>query len=252
VSDLHLLRRIAAGDGEALGLLYQRWKERIHRSASRILHHYPDKADDAVSEAVVIIHDDARAGKLPEADEAVPRWIGARAVIAARRQFDRKHHRSGVPVDRVARATEPAAMEDPEAEAALEGRRSALRGAMRRLPPLVREAVILHYVEGQSYREIARIQGGQPAGACSRVRAGVFRLVADTHAGGRTTASAGKTLSLSREERAHVLDLAAGIQARNPGIGLQPLIMEVCRRTGILIGPRSRLAKLLGHSPRRT
>jgi RNA polymerase sigma-70 factor, ECF subfamily len=251
-SDLHLLRRIAAGDSDALGLLYQRWKERIRGSASRVLRHYPDKVDDAVSEAVVLIHGDARAGKLPEEDEAVPKWIRTRAKIAAHRQIDRKHDRGGVPVDRVARATEPATMEDPQAEAALDGRRSTLRRAMRKLPPLVREAVNLRYVEGRSYREIARIQGGEPAGACSRVRAGVFRLVADTHARKQTTASAGKTLSLTRAERARVMDLAASIQARNPAIGLESLIMEVCRRTGILIGPQSRLVKLLGHSPRRS
>jgi|GEM_PF-1294504 len=248
--DLDLLHRVAAGDDDALGLLFRRWRHRVHQCAVAKLWNDVDLADDAVTETFLAIRRHAREGRLPDDEDAVGRWILGRARFAALRQIDRTRGRRVGLTDQISHRG-PGPVEDAGTEAVLERCRTALRRELRKLPPRVREAVVLHF-EGRSYREIASVQGGEPSGACSRVRAGILRLVAATHARKRTSRAAGKTLSLSVEERAHIQDLAAGIQARNPGIGLEPLIMEVCRRTGILIGPQSRLVKLLGRSPRRS
>ncbi len=65
---------------------------------------------------------------------------------------------------------------DPPESSAKEVTGEALRGALRRLPERYRTAIYLHYYEGLSTEEIARILGEKPTTIRTRLRRGREKL----------------------------------------------------------------------------
>lgn len=65
---------------------------------------------------------------------------------------------------------------DPPEGSAKEAAGEALRGALRRLPERYRTAIYLHYYEGLSTEEIARILGEKPTTIRTRLRRGREKL----------------------------------------------------------------------------
>jgi RNA polymerase sigma-70 factor (ECF subfamily) len=150
--------------------------DQLSRLAEAVRNGHPERMDDLLSESAGIAHALARArlGDSLAAEEAVAdalvrvvrgirkledgkayvRWL---AQIATRCAADAGRRRA----DAVAPAPEEPAdpSGDPADAARTNERAAAIRRAVRDLPPRLRAPVLLHFVEGMSYRDVAEALG---------------------------------------------------------------------------------------------
>jgi len=142
-SDPDLLEAIAGGDERAFGELVARYQGRFYGVARRMLRSDAD-AEDAVQLAFLQVH--RKAGSYRD------EWSGStwlyRVLTNVCIDLWRKHRRLA---------------EAPEAPVASVGERTGDRidvdRALAKLPSEARAALVLCYVEGLSYSEIARVRG---------------------------------------------------------------------------------------------
>jgi RNA polymerase sigma-70 factor, ECF subfamily len=169
VEEAALLRRIQGGDRHAFRDLTERLAPTALAVATRVTSNR-DLAEEAVQEAFVDVwrkcerYDSARGG--------LRQWVLAvvhhKAVDAVRRERAATDASRSVP--------EPAASPDPEAHGIASDRRTRILRAVRELSPAQREAIMLAYFGGLTYREVAaqlRIPEGT---AKSRLRDGLMNL----------------------------------------------------------------------------
>jgi RNA polymerase sigma factor (sigma-70 family) len=173
--DADLLRRIRAGEEEAVDALYERFRRPAFALARRIL------ADDALAEDVL---QDVFLGiwKDPAAFDAargsVSSWLLAmvhhKAVDAVRREESQRR--------RVGRVEEelglsvPTATRDVEDEAWTRVVSEQVRLALGVLPTPQREALALAYYGGYTQREVAALTGAPLGTVKTRMLAGMRRL----------------------------------------------------------------------------
>jgi RNA polymerase sigma-70 factor (ECF subfamily) len=161
--DKDLLARMAGGDREALGELYEAHADALFGHALALTRRRED-AEDLVQEAFVKL-----------ADLGV-RLLGVRRPGAylhrmVRLAFiDRQRHRAVAEESPLDGAGEPAASGVGDAE------RVALEFALARLPFEQREVMLLHVIEGLTFREVAARVGAPMWTVASRYRLGVNRL----------------------------------------------------------------------------
>jgi RNA polymerase sigma-70 factor, ECF subfamily len=161
--DWDLLRRIAAGDGEAFTLLVEKHQEAMLRVCERLLHD-PEEARDVAQEVFLQVFRKA-AGFRPRA--RVSTWLYR---IAVNRSLNRLRRRKVVRMisfgalggGEVAEEEGPAwdpPGETPDPLRALESRRrwAAVRRAIDGLPESQRAVLVLARFEGLSYKEIAEV-----------------------------------------------------------------------------------------------
>jgi RNA polymerase sigma-70 factor (ECF subfamily) len=145
--DRSLVQRIARRDPDALAALVERYGARLFTVARRLLGS-PADAEDAVQRALLQVHLGA-AGYREQ--WAVSTWIYRIltnvCVDELRRRGARRAHREA------ARAEAPAAP-PPDPAGRLD-----LERALARVPREARVLLALHYVDGLSYPELARIRG---------------------------------------------------------------------------------------------
>ncbi|MEN8148725.1 MAG: sigma-70 family RNA polymerase sigma factor [Planctomycetota bacterium] len=150
--------------------------EELSRLVSAVRNGHPERMDDLLGESAGIVHAVARAhlGDSLAAEEAAAdalvrvvrglskleeprsyiRWLGR---IAARCAADAGRRRAD---DLAVSPEEPADPTGGPEEAARRAERAAMiRRTVRELPRRLRAPVLLHYVEGLSYREIAMVLG---------------------------------------------------------------------------------------------
>jgi RNA polymerase sigma-70 factor (ECF subfamily) len=163
--DRQLLARLAAGEREALGELYDRHVASLYRHARALAGRGPD-ADDVVQAVFVKL---ATAGA---------------PLLGVRRPASYLHRMLWTSwVDeqrlRTARAEDPI----DNAASANAGNRNAgdeerfdIELALSALPPALREIVVLHIVVGFSFREAGRIVGVGTFTAASRYRLAIARM----------------------------------------------------------------------------
>jgi RNA polymerase sigma-70 factor (ECF subfamily) len=169
VTDGALIRRVAGGDREALGTLYDRYAGILVAVARRIVGDARE-AEDLVHDVVLEVW--RSAGDYDDARGSVRAWILMRLRSRA---LDRRK------APRVARqvAMTPEAMEgalSEEAEAHWAPDRSRVRQALAQLPPEQRTVLELGYYEGLSSTEIA-LRVAVPVGTVkSRVAAALAKL----------------------------------------------------------------------------
>lgn len=147
-----LLARIARGDRDALGALYDRYQTPLFHYLLRLV---GDRAlaEELLQDTLVAVWTSAAtyAGR-----SAVQTWL----IGVARRQAHNTLRRRALPrADEAELASLPAP--DPATEdAALAGvRREELAVALARLAPAHREVLVLTFVHGLSYLEMAEIVG---------------------------------------------------------------------------------------------
>jgi RNA polymerase sigma factor (sigma-70 family) len=168
-SDEDLLGAVAAGDEQALGVLYDRFGRLAYGVALRILR---DRAlaEDAVQEAFLAVWRSADAYQRERAKPST--WI---LTLVHRRAVDlvrREDRRRGAPLDE---APEPTVGGVPD-EADLRERRIAVQAALQQLPADQRQALELAYYGGYTQSELAE-RLGVPLGTIkSRMFAGLSRL----------------------------------------------------------------------------
>jgi RNA polymerase sigma-70 factor (ECF subfamily) len=171
-ADSSLSARLAAGDDRALAEVVDRMGPAVHAVALTVLGD-PAAAQDVVQEVFVDLwchpqRFDARLGGLRTYLLMCARHRAADLARSERRRAGRE--------ERSERLVPPQREPSPgdllvDAETA-----SAVRRAVRTLPPEQREAVELAYFDGLSYRDVARTLGIPEGTAKSRLRLALTKL----------------------------------------------------------------------------
>jgi len=173
--DESLVRRMAAGDDEALGALYDKWSPVVHGVVSRLLRQ-PDDVADVVEEAFWQAW--RQAARFDPARGAVQTWL---LTIARSRALDRvrslrRRREEPLEGDDGETVVQQAAEGDPGLDAEASERRRIVVAALSELPAEQREALELGYFGGLSQSEIAE-RTGQPLGTVkTRMRLAMQKL----------------------------------------------------------------------------
>ncbi len=159
-----LIERIAQGDQQALGTLYDRFAGLVNGLALRVLHD-PAEAEDVVQTVFIQVWRQAaqydRSRGVPEA------WITVLARTRALDQLRRRSHRREIlAADQAPRSAEA----PPLAE------QIAVRAALARLPEMERRTLELAYYQGLSQTEIAERLKTPVGTVKTRTRNGMIRL----------------------------------------------------------------------------
>jgi RNA polymerase sigma-70 factor, ECF subfamily len=174
-ADVALLRRMAAGDEQALGALYDRWHAVVHGVVARMLRQ-PDDVEDVVEEAFWQAW--RQASRFDPTRGAVHTWL---LTIARSRALDRvrslrRRREDPLEGDDGQAVVQQAAEGDPGLDAEAAERRTIVVAALAELPPEQREALELGYFGGLSQTEIAE-RTGQPLGTVkTRMRLAMQKL----------------------------------------------------------------------------
>jgi RNA polymerase sigma-70 factor (ECF subfamily) len=172
--------RVARGDEQALGALYDRWSPLVFSLCAHILGD-DDEAEEAVEETFWQAW--RQASRYEGARGAVSTWlvtIGRSRALDRLRALRRVHEESWSQLADTDRgAIEPAAVpsaDDPQRSAEASERRAKVSAALDALPAEQRETIVLAYFGGLSQSEIAE-QTGQPLGTVkTRTRLAMEKL----------------------------------------------------------------------------
>ncbi|MGQ4807689.1 ECF RNA polymerase sigma factor SigE [Candidatus Entotheonellaceae bacterium PAL068K] len=164
-NDEAVLIRAQQGDRSAFGLLVQRYQDRVYRMALNILHQQQD-AQDAAQQAFLQAWQKRQTYN--------PRWrfstwlyrIVTNICID---EYRRQQRRPRLPDTYLASLTAPHA---PAHEYERHERCQALTTALGRLPVEARIVLVLCYMEGLSYGDIARVRGISTHTVKSQLRRG--------------------------------------------------------------------------------
>ena len=173
--DAALVRRMAAGDDQALGTLYDRWNAVVHGVVARVLRQ-PDDIEDIVEETFWQAW--RQASRFEPARGAVQTWL---LTIARSRALDRlralrRRRESPLEGDDGEVVVQQVAASDPGLDAEDAERRRIVTEALSQLPAEQREALELGYYGGLSQSEIAE-RTGQPLGTVkTRMRLALQKL----------------------------------------------------------------------------
>ncbi|HYW09046.1 MAG TPA: sigma-70 family RNA polymerase sigma factor [Longimicrobium sp.] len=173
--DVGLVRRMAAGDEAALGLLYDRWSPMLHSVALRIVGD-PSDAEEVLEETFWQAW--RQAGRFEETRGGVSTWL---SMMLRSRALDRIRARGRLREERWDSALDPAtAGEDtrgaPDSHAEQDEMRRLVTAAVAQLPAEQRQTVELAYFRGMSQTEIAAALG-QPLGTVkTRARLALQKL----------------------------------------------------------------------------
>jgi RNA polymerase sigma-70 factor (ECF subfamily) len=147
--------------------LLERHSGAVFRRAHRLLGSRAD-AEDAVQEVFLSVF---RAIPRVEIRGSFAHWLGAITVNASLRLLDRRRReqrrREGL------EAHQDTAEHGSETDPML---RRSLAGALDSLPPETRVAILLRFVDGHSYVEIARMTGEKESTVKMRVARGMRRV----------------------------------------------------------------------------
>lgn len=154
LSDPELAERLAAGDAEALGQLYDRYGGLAYSVALRVLGD-PGRSEDVVQEAFLRIWNGA-AG-FDSARGSLRTWL---ITVVRNRSIDYLRGRSAherAEQELLVEFTDAGVGSDPWREVSISLEREAVREAVNSLPLEQRQAVELAYFGGYSHREIAEM-----------------------------------------------------------------------------------------------
>lgn len=169
LSDQVLLEQALSGNPDAFVALVEPHKERVWRIAASVA-----RAADAEDLAQEVIIRAFRALKTYQRQAPFAAWLCRIAVNAAHDYQRSAWQRRVSLVDRVADPDCPAPDLQDEVERREVQRR--VRGAVATLPDHQRIPIWLHYFEGFTIVEVARLEKAPEATVRSRMRAGLHRL----------------------------------------------------------------------------
>lgn len=168
-----IIARCLKGDQYAYTQLYERFAAGIYRLCYGLVLNRQD-AEDVVQEAFVYAFKNLHRF---DADKAsFKTWLYTIAVSRARNTYRRKRLPQ-VDISQLFQLNIAAPRDQqPEARMAHRAAQDALGKALGELPPHLREAIVLRYGHGLTYREVAEVMECPPKTAESRVRLGHNRL----------------------------------------------------------------------------
>jgi RNA polymerase sigma-70 factor (ECF subfamily) len=148
-ADRQLMRRLGRGDEDALALLVRRHSGRMLGVASRLLGSAAD-AEDAVQRAFIRCHAHARAYR---EEWSVTTWLYRILTNICVDEIRRRRARGETP-DTASRVHSAARGHGEGVHARLDVQRALLQ-----VPNEARTLLVLRFVEGLSYGELARVRG---------------------------------------------------------------------------------------------
>ncbi|MCU0514051.1 MAG: sigma-70 family RNA polymerase sigma factor [Anaerolineae bacterium] len=161
-----LIRRCLAGDQRAYAALYEQYAAAVYRLCYSLLLQKQDAEDVAQDTFVYAFKNLAR---FDAAKSAFKTWLFTIAVSRCRNMYRRKHRWFTLDWQQLLHLAAPHS-ETPEAVLAQQHASAAIHTALGELSPRLREALVLRYGHGLTYREIAGIMDCPPKTAESRVR----------------------------------------------------------------------------------
>jgi RNA polymerase sigma-70 factor (ECF subfamily) len=145
--DEELMAAVAAGDRDAFGALYKRRRPDVYRFALHMTGS-PAAAEDVAQDVFLAVIQDA--SRYSASRAAVLPWLLGIARNQARRRLSERRHEP-VPEG----GAEPGVDADPAVGIARARQTDALRRALRALPDVYREAVVLCDLQELSYQDAA-------------------------------------------------------------------------------------------------
>lgn len=165
--DVLLIERCVEGDQQGYAELYQRYAESVYRLCNTLLYTQED-AEDVVQESFVYAFKNI--ARYDSDKAAFKTWLFTIAISRCRNMYRRKQF----PTINLSAALQLKIAapngERPEAALARSNVREAVEAAVKALQPQLREALVLRYAHGLTYREIAEIMVCPQKTAESRVR----------------------------------------------------------------------------------
>jgi RNA polymerase sigma-70 factor (ECF subfamily) len=154
-SDVDVLHRLAAGDGQAIALLYDRYARVLLPLALRIVRDRSE-AEDIVHDAFVAVG--VRASQYAAERGTVAAWL---VTLVRNLSIDRtrRRDRRGTLVRKVLAHEPVEKVADPEGLASDAAERNKVRRALASLPEAQRTTLEIAFFEGLSYPEIAEREG---------------------------------------------------------------------------------------------
>ena len=169
----HLIERALRADQQAYAELYERYAAGLYRLCYSLLFQQQD-AEDVVQEAFVYAFKNLR--RFDPSRASFKTWLYTIAVSRSRNVHRRKRPPS-MDIAQMSQLNLPAPQsETPEAILAQRAARDAIISALGNLSARLREALVLRYGHGLSYREMAEVLGCPQKTAESRVRLAHKRL----------------------------------------------------------------------------
>jgi RNA polymerase sigma-70 factor (ECF subfamily) len=162
-----LIQRALEGNQHAYAELYNLYAAGIYRLCYSLLLNKQD-AEDVTQEAFVYAFKNL--GRYNESRAAFKTWLYTIAVSRSRNVHRRKRPIALDIIDMMRLKTPSPSSEMPEAQLTYQRAKETIADALVSLSPRLREAVVLRYGHGLTYREIAEVMGCPQKTAESRVR----------------------------------------------------------------------------------
>jgi RNA polymerase sigma-70 factor (ECF subfamily) len=161
------IQRALTGDQQAYAALYNLYAAGVYRLCYSLLLNRED-AEDVTQEAFVYAFKNLN--RYDERRAAFKTWLYTIAVSRSRNVHRRQRPIALDILDMMRLKTPSPPSEQPEAQLMHQRAREAIATALSGLSPRLREAVVLRYGHGLTYREIAAVMGCPQKTAESRVR----------------------------------------------------------------------------------
>lgn len=162
-----LIAKALSGDQAAYAVLYERLAPSVYRLCYSLLLNRED-AEDVTQEAFVYAFRNLR--RFDAGKSAFKTWLFTIAISRCRNQYRRFVPPILDVTELISAAIAAPRSEQPESALAHSSAKEAVEAALRRLQPRLREAIVLRYGHGLTYREIAEVMNCPQKTAESRVR----------------------------------------------------------------------------------
>lgn len=170
---LSLIQRALAGDQQAFAALYDQYAAGVYRLCYSLLLNQHD-AEDVTQEAFVYAFKNLR--RFDPARASFKTWLYTIAVSRSR-NVHRRQRPIALDLTAMLNLALPAPEnERPESQLTHRQAKEAIAAALAELSPRLREAIVLRYGHGLTYREISEVMGCPQKTAESRVRLGHEKL----------------------------------------------------------------------------
>ncbi|NDJ54432.1 MAG: RNA polymerase sigma factor [Chloroflexi bacterium] len=149
--DQQVIVQLQAGDLDALGILYDRYQHQVFRTALAITH---DKsaAEDILQECFIRVH---RYAASIDPERPFSPWL-YRVAINLSYTWTKRNKQLGISIDDFVDRLVSAPKHAPERYAERSELRASIQQAIDNLPFGQRVVIVLHYLNGQSLKEIAQ------------------------------------------------------------------------------------------------
>ena len=168
-----IIGRALDGDQHSYSLLYDRFAASLYRLCYSLLMNEQD-AEDILQESFLYAFKNLH--RFDSRKASLKTWLYTIAVSRCRNTYRRKRFLTVDISQWLGMQLKAPLSEAPEAAAIRRDANESIARALQDLSPRLREAIVLRYGQGMTYREISEVMGCPQKTAESRVRLGHQRL----------------------------------------------------------------------------